>query len=173
AIDIGAYETLYYTITTEVIDETGGTIDPDQTTYVLPDEDIQFTLTPEGDNEVVSFTINENDYIDQLTEEGNSFVYTMTVTEELHAVAEFGVPSFLPGVEEQDVVVYPNPADRQLFIEGVTIDRLKIYSLNGKTIMNLQSPSSGIDVSNLKQGIYFIEIEDENQKKHITKFIKK
>lgn len=172
-IDIGAYETFYHIVTTEVVDETGGTITPDQATKVLNEEEILFTLVPAANHEVISFEINETEHKDDLIDETNGFVYSLQVTEDLEAVVNFGIPDFLPKMSYPNIKVYPNPAEHELFIEGVVVNKIKIYANNGKTIKNFQNLSSGINISDLKKGTYFIEIQDENERRYIKKFIKK
>ncbi|MGM0378086.1 MAG: T9SS type A sorting domain-containing protein, partial [Bacteroidota bacterium] len=177
-IDIGAYEALYYTVTTEVTSENGsGTIEPDPSAPVdlLAGSNIEFTLSPADDNDVISFLLNEDEYKEELNDENNEFTYTLSgINEDIHAEAEFGTATSDVSVPQTQVRIYPNPADRELYIEGITINHLKIHSMNGKTVKNLRNiQSSGIDISDLETGLYFMEIEDENQKKHIMKFIKK
>ncbi len=67
-----------------------------------------------------------------------------------------------------EIIVYPNPTHNDLYIQS---DRLlksdyEIYSIEGKKVQNgaLNDFNSRIDVSNLKNGIYLLNIEGEKIK---------
>jgi len=60
------------------------------------------------------------------------------------------------------VSVYPNPANSEITINaaGQKIDNATIYDINGQTVLNAKSPSQNqVDVSQLTDGIYFIEVK--------------
>lgn len=63
----------------------------------------------------------------------------------------------------ENVLVYPNPASETLYIKGVNlpIDKVTITSSDGKKCMEFDNvdASTGINVSTLPAGVYFIEIE--------------
>ena len=71
--------------------------------------------------------------------------------------------------------LYPNPANEIITIIGLdSIDysSLNIYSISGKLIKSLKANSiNEINISNLKKGLYFIEINNINGK-IIDKFVK-
>ncbi len=74
--------------------------------------------------------------------------------------------------------IYPNPAQNELFITSKnTLGNLslKIFNIEGK-LLSTQTlevvKQTSIDVSQLKSGIYFLNIEDENGNITIKKFIK-
>jgi uncharacterized repeat protein (TIGR01451 family) len=72
--------------------------------------------------------------------------------------------------------LYPNPVSNVLTIENnEPFDSIKIYDINGrilKTISSSNEKQLPIDVNDLTQGMYFIEIQS-GSKKHNQKFIKK
>jgi len=77
-----------------------------------------------------------------------------------------------------DFSVYPNPTREKLFIKfnelPFEIYYATITNLSGKIVMMLPKPelASGIDVSNLKKGVYFIEMISQKTKlKTSKKFI--
>ncbi|HYG36985.1 MAG TPA: RICIN domain-containing protein [Cytophagales bacterium] len=75
---------------------------------------------------------------------------------------------------ETKLLVYPNPVTESLFIdskEDLTGAQFKIISAQGKEILKGVSLQNGIDVSNLKPGIYNITI-NANGKKINKRFIK-
>ena len=69
------------------------------------------------------------------------------------------------------LVVYPNPAQDQLFINGLNADEsVRIYDLNGQLVSVTTANADGvcqISVSSLPQGAYLLQVGIE-----IVKFIK-
>ncbi len=70
--------------------------------------------------------------------------------------------------------IYPNPASDDLFLNGKIkeIKSVDIYTLSGQKINTAMSDGK-IDVSEMKTGLYFIEITLETGAKQVQKFIKK
>jgi len=89
------------------------------------------------------------------------------------------VPSSIPtGIEENAasvILIYPNPVINELrFDADVTIDRVMIYDLNGKTVLN--TVWNGVDplnVANLQNGTYMIQLSLRENIVHKTILIKK
>lgn len=78
----------------------------------------------------------------------------------------------MPVTSENEVIkVYPNPAGNSLQVDGITTEniQLRVYSVYGALLMQTDNfPAVGtIDISHLKPGMYFIEINN-----HISKFFK-
>lgn len=73
--------------------------------------------------------------------------------------------------------VYPNPAKDKLFIKlndpAMEVYYIKLNNAMGKTILMLPKPvlDNGIDVSDYKAGVYFIELIDNATRKSIIKKI--
>ncbi len=79
----------------------------------------------------------------------------------------------------KDFNLYPNPANDRLFVNFIdpkmSAYYIKLNNAVGKTLYMLPRPelTSGIDISSLAEGIYFIELTDEATKKTTTKkFVK-
>lgn len=70
--------------------------------------------------------------------------------------------------------VYPNPVSDVLYLEGTIQYRkaVTIYTLAGQKIKTIMAGDK-VDVSEMKTGLYFIEIASESGVKQIQKFIKK
>ncbi len=67
--------------------------------------------------------------------------------------------------------IYPNPVQNTLYISGdLNQYNIKIYSISGQELFNDQNTNK-VNVSQLKQGIYFINIS-ENQNSIQLKFVK-
>lgn len=76
--------------------------------------------------------------------------------------------------DTSNVLLYPNPASTQITISlsntNEMLSSVRVVDVLGKQVINLNKideVSRNIDVSNLKNGVYFIEIETQN--KMITK----
>jgi hypothetical protein len=68
--------------------------------------------------------------------------------------------------------IYPNPAHQNLFIDSnSTINQIIIKSIDGKTIKVLNNITKNIDISYLPNGIYLIDIRNDDALKTL-KFIK-
>ena len=71
-----------------------------------------------------------------------------------------------------DVKLYPNPASDVINIYSEkTIDEIRIINLFGKTVLEQKKFTSAIDIKNLSEGIYLIEVVGYGRKS-TTKFIK-
>lgn len=74
-----------------------------------------------------------------------------------------------------NIVVYPNPFINSLSINGTTqqISSLTITDLLGRKVFEQRNPTSNIDVSSLRRGVYIITINYDNNKIFNHKIIKK
>ncbi|HBY66315.1 MAG TPA: hypothetical protein DEG69_00210, partial [Flavobacteriaceae bacterium] len=68
---------------------------------------------------------------------------------------------------------YPNPVSETLFIssENNNIEKLNVYSTNGKLILSEIENTKQLDVSTLSNGLYFVEVTSENGTT-VQKFVK-
>ena len=60
------------------------------------------------------------------------------------------------------ISIYPNPTKNQFFIQSdknITIERVLLLNLNGQSILQREGQIKSIDVENLNQGVYFLQIE--------------
>ena len=71
------------------------------------------------------------------------------------------------------VIIFPSPVTDTLFItsEGITVEKIIVYSISGKQVIEASANENSIDVSNLSEGLYFIEIFS-SERKSVQKFIK-
>lgn len=97
-------------------------------------------------------------------------------------LANYDVPSAIdnPEIDLQQSVIYPNPANHQLFIRQNFLKqsnvKLSIYSSDMRLIKSLelkkQNEDLSFDISYLKSGIYFVSLENSSYKNYI-KLIKR
>lgn len=79
-------------------------------------------------------------------------------------------------IEKLNVIVYPNPFNDELNIEAEEYDKLEIiiFNLLGQEILktSLKNQIERINTAEWKQGVYFMEITQQNGIKQTFKFIK-
>lgn len=70
--------------------------------------------------------------------------------------------------------IYPNPAENKLYIDSPNsnISNVEILDMHGRLILK-QEYKESIEVSKLKNGIYFIRIIIDDKKQVLKKFVKK
>ncbi|MDD2199376.1 MAG: T9SS type A sorting domain-containing protein, partial [Bacteroidales bacterium] len=76
-------------------------------------------------------------------------------------------------INGEEVRIYPNPASEMLYIDTpFEFDRVSITDISGKVVLEQTNNNtvSGINISSLAAGSYFIKIEKQNESTFI-KFI--
>ncbi|PHR13865.1 MAG: hypothetical protein COA40_04965 [Aequorivita sp.] len=103
----------------------------------------------------------------------------LILTNDLGNQAIYGdAPLSINTAEEKIFAIHPNPANDKLFISTTDITGnliIKIFNIAGKLLdkQTLETASqTPLAISQLKSGIYFLNIEDENGNTTIQKFIK-
>ncbi len=95
-------------------------------------------------------------------------------------LAEFMISAYDPTVSvntlnAESISIFPNPANDFLNINSeLNIESISIFDISGKEVINIKSASNNneINVSNLKSGVYFVRIINE-EGIYQTKFVKK
>lgn len=99
---------------------------------------------------------------------------TLTGTE--YAVAAATCPTTtINELQQVNLSVYPNPiSDRLNFATPENISRVNIHSVTGESVLSVPSlaTSGSLDVSSLKSGIYFVNINFIDGKQKTEKIIK-
>jgi uncharacterized protein (TIGR02145 family) len=72
-----------------------------------------------------------------------------------------------------EIYLYPNPTREKLYIKNIVYSNsiLFIFNIQGEQILNKQKFNNSIDISNLKNGLYFVKILDSG-KIRVAKFVK-
>lgn len=62
---------------------------------------------------------------------------------------------------KESITIYPNPAKDVLHLESsaIAIDNIKFYDLSGRLVIEKENIDHQINVSQLQQGVYILEIE--------------
>ncbi len=82
----------------------------------------------------------------------------------------------ISSVKDKSLTIYPNPvADKLNFSSSSTIDRVTIYSITGKNIIDVtETANKGVvDVKSLKPGVYFVSVYFANGKQQFEKIVKR
>ncbi len=77
--------------------------------------------------------------------------------------------------EMAEMSVYPNPVRSMLYVENLTMNsQVTVKNVLGQTLVSMPSAEahSGINVSQLSDGIYLLVVEKGDQVTSITKFVK-
>ncbi len=79
--------------------------------------------------------------------------------------------SLFEGATNEEFLLYPNPANTTLFLKAAHDGTIKVYDLQGKTVLNAKANDGSIDISNLPKGMYVLEHKTQG-KKTLKKFVK-
>jgi hypothetical protein len=82
----------------------------------------------------------------------------------VHYLAEYDSPSGIKSPENIEFSLYPNPAKNFVHIvcsEDFQAKEIIIYNLQGQEIMRQNAADTRIDVSHLRQGCYFVELQSQ------------
>ncbi len=69
-------------------------------------------------------------------------------------------------VQANSIVVYPNPTQDVLMIQGIEAQALRVYDLQGRLLMHEEGTQ--VDVNHLAEGTYLLQIGTQ-----VVRFIKK
>ena len=77
-------------------------------------------------------------------------------------------------VVDNDVTVYPNPANDVINVKGEDIQYVEIYNSIGLKVLDKNvNDSESIDIANFTSGIYFVRTVDNKGKVSTTKIVKR
>ena len=80
-------------------------------------------------------------------------------------------PVSIAKISNDQSLIYPNPSIGWIQIPEKTLD-LNVFDFAGKLVMSFSNPSSQVDVSELKNGLYIIELIGESSKRVILEIQK-
>jgi len=126
-----------------------------------------------------------NDLPDQIenymdyTDENCMNMFTQQQTAAMLYVLENFRPGILLGTQRLkddafDFKIFPNPATGLIRITnslGALMNKVEIYSLDGRRCESIMNENNAIDVSALRPGVYFISVRN-NEQIHVRRFLK-
>lgn len=74
--------------------------------------------------------------------------------------------------EETQLKIFPNPSQQKINIEGILVEKVLIFNLQGTLIDSQSLKSNQLDIQFLKSGIYTIQIKGFNNQTYTSKLIK-
>ena len=81
--------------------------------------------------------------------------------------------SDIDNTTEQSLFFRPNPAVSSILIDDkFTNPKVKIYSVLGQKVLDIRSKNNEVDISQLKQGCYIIQVSDDEYL-YSARFVKK
>ena len=80
--------------------------------------------------------------------------------------AEQSNPTAVENVTSQDIVVYPNPTQDVLLINGIEAQDLRVFDLQGRLLKT--ENGTQVNVSNLAEDTYLLQVGTQ-----VVRFIKK
>lgn len=121
-------------------------------TYQWLDCDNGFSVI---NNEInASFTVTQNgEYAVELTENG------CVDTSGCVVISDVGLAQ---NNDKLGIKIYPNPTVNIIYIEGIISDSYSIVDMNGSIVLKGEVSNYAVNVSTLKEGTYFININTEN-----------
>lgn len=95
--------------------------------------------------------------------------YSFEQTEDIELVAHFSGMGL--DETEQDFSFYPNPTNDRVKIDGIMPTKVQVYNTLGQLIKT-ERKSNEINIGDLPQGLYFLNVFDEEGKKIVWKVAK-
>ena len=109
-------------------------------------------------------------YLSDFDKDISSWCVTNITSEPVRFSSLVLIPSYRPvwgtcpslGIDDLnqlDISIYPNPTSDKLYIDGLIVKDVIIYSVIGKAGLKMTNQNT-IDVSSLSKGVYFIKVSD-------------
>jgi Secretion system C-terminal sorting domain len=103
--------------------------------------------------------------------QGKNLLYFKKGTETWGTPINFPTSLFTPSVFQAKISFSPNPTNSILNIETDTdFDKIQVTNLNGQVVLK-ENKTAQITLSNLPNGIYFMQLYSENVLKGVKKFV--
>ncbi|MFY0599644.1 MAG: cadherin domain-containing protein [Cyclobacteriaceae bacterium] len=151
------------------------TSDEEILTSVVTDENGDFEITgiPAGDYQLVlgvaGVDLNLEGSSFTMDEEGSDLTISAAVGED---GVSFAVQEVLGVADGLEILVYPNPVSDLLNVRVKGAAKVRVLDLSGQTIKEVSfTNETQIDVTGLKEGVHFIEVNND-QGRSIRKLVK-
>ena len=115
-------------------------------------EDYYLGSLPAG-NHTIRLVVDANNTIEESNENDNEYSISITVTNASTSINDIQ--------SKKQISIFPVPVKDILTINGLkNTSNLEIYSLTGELVKQQSVNNGEINVSELKQGVYFVKIQD-------------
>lgn len=113
-------------------------------------------------NETVTVTAQKNPTIN--TRNATVTIKATGLADKTIIISQAGSPTGIMDSEGGQIRIYPNPATKRLFIEGIISEvQISVYDLHGRLVLKREINGRVIDISNLPSGVYSIVMESNNE----------
>ena len=145
--------------------------------HVIPianDDCIKFAVYDVGGN---GFNNTQGEGHYELEDSNGNIVFESDATFESEESICFNVTLDVQGIKDNNsnkVNIYPNPANDYINISGVeNAKSISIYNVTGKVVYQSNAVKNHINISELSQGVYIINLVNSDDSQVNVKFIKK
>jgi gingipain R len=158
------------------------TCDPVTNLTVVNNHNYTLTATWTGNNAANNYkvtingelaaTVTTEEYTTDELEEGNYVICVTAVYPTCESEEECADSEDIVGIENfnDGIIVYPNPAEDIINIEGANISVVNIYNNLGQLVISKEN-SNSINISSLNAGIYMINIITEEGSSLVKKVV--
>jgi hypothetical protein len=128
-----------------------------------------------GTNATVTAVPNTGYSFVNWTENGNSVStqssYSFTVNQNRNLIANFDLLSSISEEIQGKVLVYPNPNNGEFTVTSGEAISLKVITMNGKEVINVNEFSKEHKLKLSVSGVYYVQIEKENGKREFVRVV--
>ncbi len=161
----------YYTFNNTAYLTEDGFLNVDETFYVGWQNVSSFSL-----NIGLDWNINNGDKVFRKTGESwltSSFDISLLIRPVFSTALDGTLAAETRARKTAEINVYPNPANQQFSINGVTESAIvRLFDMSGRIVLETQTLAQ-VDVSFLEQGVYLVDIRNNSGEKiHATRLIK-
>ena len=110
--------------------------------------------------------VYEGDNLQLLDKAGNVLATEALANIKRITFSNSGPVTDAEGVQNNSILVYPNPTQDVLMIQGIEAQALRVYDLQGRLLM--QEEGTQVGVQHLAEGTYLLQIGTQ-----VVRFIKK
>ncbi len=139
---------------------------PSMLSMVYANQGASVKILDKADFERVSGFMNIDDKVEVTAADGITKVNYRFSVDPTVSVKRFVEPQI-------NATLYPNPVSSVLYIEGIEVSRVNVYSLSGVLMISKSDYSQSVNVSHIPSGIYIIQMTDAKGKVTVDKFIKR
>ena len=109
--------------------------------------------------------VYEGDNLQLLDKEGNVLATEALANIRRITFSTSGPVTDVENVDSQSILVYPNPTQDALMIQGIEAQALRVYDLQGRLLV--QEEGTQVNVNHLAEGTYLLQIGTQ-----VVRFIK-
>ena len=109
--------------------------------------------------------VYEGDNLQLLDKEGNVLATEALANIKRITFSTSGPVTDVENVDSQSILVYPNPTQDALMVQGIEAQALRVYDLQGRLLV--QEEGTQVNVNHLAEGTYLLQIGTQ-----VVRFIK-